>query len=286
MWSFIGVLAKLVSQWVDSSTISFFRFFIGIIFLGLLLLIKERKLTCVFQYKWIWIGAVGKAINYIFENWGVSIGRAYTQVLVSPISMTILVLISAFYFKEKITARGWIGVCICLFGVCLVSWNGMPLSLLLSSNAIITAMFVISSVGASVHTLSQKLLIDSVDSGTMNFSMFIISAGITALPLPFTAHITGSFSLWALFALIILGIISGISFYIYAKALVKISFLLAVLIANSGALFSMLWAKLIFNDPISHIALLGTVLFMAGIILLNLPKGLSVSKLFHAQIRA
>lgn len=284
-WSFVGVLVKASSLWVDSSIISFFRFFFGVIFLGIFLLIKYKRIGLWFNYKWIWIGAAGKAINYIFENLGISMGHVYAQVLVSPVYVAFSVFVAAFYFKEKIAKKGWIGVVICAGGVCLVSWNGMPLSELLSTNSVVTLLFIFSGIGAGIHFLSQKILLESVESGEMNFSMFMLSTLFTAIPLPFTAHYSDSFNPLSLVALIVLGAITGISFYIYVKALKKVPFIIAIMISNSGVILSMIWAKLFFDDPITHIAIAGTIVFLSGIILLNIPKDLSIQKLFQATIK-
>lgn len=283
MWSFVGVLVKLASHWVDSSIISFCRFFFGIVFLGGYLLIRDKKLTLDWGIKLIWLGAVAKSINYIFENLGVSMGYAYSQVLVYPASITFLVLITCFYFKEKITPAKWVAIGLCLVGMCFVTWNGKPLSLLYKTNGLVSLLFVISALGSSIHTLSQKLLIDKMESGKMNFSVFLLASMITAVPIPFSNGIKGDFAVSSLIALIALGAITGISFFIYANALKTVPFLAAVIVSNSGVLFSLIWSKILFNDPITMVAVFGTVIFFVGIIMLNIPRGLSFKKIMSLK---
>jgi drug/metabolite transporter (DMT)-like permease len=283
MWSCVGVLVKFASQWVDSSIITFCRFFFGVLFLSAFILIKDKKLSVNFSYKWIWIGAIGKCMNYIFENLGVSMGYTYSQVLVYPASISFLVLITCFYFKEKISPRSWFAIGLCLLGMCFVSWNGKPLSFILKTNGFISLIFIISAFGSSIHYLSQKILIENLESGKMNLSAFLIATVITAVPLPFKEGFTGSFSASAAVSLVALGAITGISFYIYANSLKTVPFLTAVIISNSGVLFSLIWAKLFFNDPIAFIAVIGTVIFFIGIVILNLPKGLSIKRLITLQ---
>jgi len=283
MWSFVGVLVKLASHWVDSSIISFCRFFFGIIFLGGYLIIRDKKLGLNWSVKLIWIGAIAKSVNYIFENLGVSMGYAYSQVLVYPASITFLVLITCFYFKEKITPSTWVAIGMCLVGMCFVTWNGKPLSLLYKTSGLVSLLFVISALGSSIHTLTQKLLIDKMESGKMNFSVFVLASMITAVPVPFSSGFKGDFNMYSLIALIALGAITGISFFIYANALKTVPFLAAVIVSNSGVLFSLIWAKMLFNDPITMVAVFGTVIFLIGIILLNLPKGISLKKILQLK---
>jgi len=279
MWSFVGVLVKLSSQWVDSSIISFCRFFFGILFLGVFLLFRDKRLSVDWSMKWIWIGAIGKSINYIFENIGVSMGYAYSQILVYPASIAFVVIITCFYFKEKITSRTWFAIGLCLVGMCLVSWNGKPLSLIIKTSGFISLLFIISAVGSGFHTLSQKVLIDKMESGKMNFSVFLLASIITAVPMPFSGGFTGNFSIASLFALVGLGAITGISFFIYANALKSVSFLVSVIVSNSGILLTLVWSKLLFNDPITYVAVIGAVIFFVGMIILNLPKGLTLRRL-------
>lgn len=272
MWSFVGILVKIASQITDSFTISFFRFFFGVVFLCLFILIRNKKIKLHWASKWIWFGALGKCCNYIFENLGISLGHAYGNILVMPIQALFLVVVSAIFFKEKIITRSWIAVALCIIGVFLVSWNGLPLSLLFSSNALITLLFVISAIGAGIHLLSQKILIETMESADMNLAVFFLSTLITATPLPFTFHYKGTFLLSSCIALIVLGLITGMSFYLYANALKKVPFLAAVILSNSSILFTLLWTWLFFREPITQYVITGAILFLIGVILLNLPK--------------
>jgi len=278
MWSLVGVLVKAASSMVDSSIITLSRFLFGVLFLGAFLLIKDKKIKVVLKSPWIWIGALGKCCNYIFENLGISIGFAYGNIIVMPLQSLILLVISTLFFKEKLTAKHWFAAGLCFIGVFFVSWNGLPLSVLLDTNMLVFVLFAFSSIGASFHFLSQKVLIKNTDSGTMNFSMFLISTLITALPVPFTGSVKGEFSTVALLALIGLGFITGISFYLYANSLKKVPFIVAVIVGNSSSLFTLIWARLFFNEPITPYIIFGSILFVVGIIFINIPAGKIVRK--------
>lgn len=272
MWSFVGILVKIATQMTDSFTITFFRFFFGVVFLCLFMFIRGKKIKLHWMSKWIWFGALGKCCNYIFENLGISLGHAYGNILVMPIQAIFLVLVSALFFKEKIIARSWIAAVLCIIGIFLVSWNGIPLALLFSSNALITLLFVFSAIGAGIHLLSQKILIETMESADMNLSVFFLSSLMTVAPLPITFRYHGTFLLSSCLALIILGLITGISFYLYANALKKVPFLAAIILSNSSILFTLLWTWLFLREPITQYVVIGATLFIIGVILLNLPK--------------
>ncbi len=65
-WSFVGILVKTASMMLDSMTITFMRFALGVVFLGGFLWIKRHPIKIRFDMKWIWLGAAGKCCNYFF----------------------------------------------------------------------------------------------------------------------------------------------------------------------------------------------------------------------------
>lgn len=271
-WSFVGILVKTASHMVDSTTVTFARFFIGVLFLGLFLLVKHGSIRLRFDLRWIWIGAIGKCCNYLFENLALTIGYSYGNILVGPIQTTFLLLVTAFVFKERVSSRGWIAAALCICGVLLISWNGQSLASLAGGGMWITLLFVIAGIGASFHVLSQKLLAKDMDAGSMNFSVFLWASVITAVPVPFQFHMTGDAALWPILSLVALGLITGLSFYWFSQALQLVSFPVAVIVSNSGVLFSILWSHLFFHDPITRYIIGGVLLFTVGLLLLNLPS--------------
>ncbi|HYE10203.1 MAG TPA: DMT family transporter [Patescibacteria group bacterium] len=271
MWSFVGILVKTAAIMVNSSVISVARFLFGVIFLGGLLLFRDGKIKLHGYSKWIWIGAIGKSLNYIFENIAISLGFSYGNILVMPLQAIFLVGVSALYFKETIKSKHWVAIGLCIIGVFLVSWNGLPLDILFQSNSITTLLFTLAAIGCGFHALSQKMLIQTMDSASMNFSVFFWSILLTSIPLSPTFQWTGIINGWSVFSLIVLGFITGISFYIYANALKHMSFVVASILSNSSALFTLLWSRLFYKEQITHYIVWGTVLFLAGVTILNIP---------------
>ncbi|MDF2961620.1 MAG: EamA-like transporter [Paenibacillus sp.] len=270
-WSFVGILVKTASLMVDSTTITFARFSLGILFLGILLYWRDKKLRIHMNHKWIWIGALGKSCNYLFENIALTMGYSYGNILIGPIQTVILLLLSAFYFKEHVSKRGWVAAALCICGVLVISWNGLPLGQMVSSSGVTTLLFVIASIGTAFHILSQKVLIQSMDSENMNFSVFFWCSLFMLLPLPVQAHATGAFSWWSAGALVLLGLITGLSFNWYAKAMKRVSFAVLIIVGNSSVLFSILWSYLFFHEPVTMYIIGGAALFIGGLLLLNWP---------------
>ncbi|MFC4098043.1 DMT family transporter [Paenibacillus xanthanilyticus] len=269
-WSFVGILVKLASSVADSWLITFARFFLGVVFLGVYLLLRDRKLSLRAALPWIWIGAIGKSLNYLFENIAIAIGYAYADILVQPAQTITLLLAARFMLGERITPRGWIASALCVTGVLIVGWNGMPIGLLLGGGALTTLLFTLAGIGAAVHILSQRVLVRTMDAGNLNFSVFLWSAALCALPLPFQSEgITGEWTAAAWIALLLLGVITGLSFLWFAEAMKKVPFAIVAIVGNCSVLFTILWAYLFFREPITWIVILGTIVFVAGFLLLN-----------------
>jgi drug/metabolite transporter (DMT)-like permease len=273
MWSFVGILVKTSSTMVNSSIISFLRFFIGIIFLGAFVYYRDKKIIFHWRNKWIWIGAIGKCGNYIFENIGLSIGTSYGNIIAVPFQAVITLLISVYYFKEKVSRKHWVGIILCIFGTSLVSWNGVSLKEFMAGNALIIFLFILSAIGIVMHVLSQKVLIKTMDSGVMNLSVFTLSTLITAVPGGIKGERLGQLSPGPVMALIILGFITGVSFFLYANALRKVPLMVAVIISNSSMLLSILWGRIFFKENITAYIIIGGAIFITGVILINLPPG-------------
>jgi drug/metabolite transporter (DMT)-like permease len=277
-WSFVGILVKSASTMLDSGTITFLRFGIGIVFLGIYIWLKDRSFKLRFNMKWIWIGAIGKCCNYFFENIALSIGYSYGNILVSPIQTIFLLLVALFFLKEKISARGWGAALLCIVGIGLISWNGMTVSQFFQGGSWTTLLFTLSALGAAFHVLSQKMLIHEMDAGNMNFSIFLVCSILMALPLPLQLEVTGSFHIWGIFALLLLGLITGLSFYWFSQALKTVSFSVAIIVSNCGVLFTVLWSYLFYRDPITIYIIAGVIVCMAGLLILNLPVRSAIRK--------
>ncbi|WP_371373414.1 DMT family transporter [Sporomusa aerivorans] len=269
MWSFVGVLVKYASLMVDSNTITFCRFFFGVVFLGILIKTNQQDFKLGWHNKWVWIGAISKCINYIFENIAIAIGFAYGNIINLPIQTVFLAIMSVFYFGENITFRKIIAIALCIVGVILVSWKG-SFAALISAN-LTTVLFIISGIGAGVHILSQKKLIGQMDSANMNFSTFLLCTVITGAPVTQTFHTNGEFSMTGLFSLVALGLITGISFYISSKVLAKLPLLTIAIVTNLSVIFSLLWSWVFFNEPITGYIISGAVTFIIGIVFLSMP---------------
>lgn len=271
-WSLVGVLVKTASFQFDPYTITFARFAVGVLALAALLFAMRGRLRPAAFHRWIWIGAIGKSANYLFENIGVSIGYSYGNIMVPPTQTIVLLFVGIVLFKERLTVKSAVSAGLVLLGVALITINGRPIGELFGTQGWINVLFVLAGVGAAFHFVSQKMLLDSMSDVSMNYSVFFWASLMTALPLPFAAEWEPTFVPGAWAAAIGLGLITGLSFYLSSKALRTVTFSVAVVVSNLSVLFTVLWAAIFFRDPITPYIVAGAVVVVAGMTLLNWPS--------------
>lgn len=275
LWSFVGVMVKSASTMFSSSIITFGRFLFGFIFLGLFMKATGRKTFILWKDKWIWIGVFGKSLNYILENIAINIGYAYSNIIIWPVQSVFLLIVAFILFKEKITSIKVVASLFCLAGVFLVSWKGMSLTELFDGNLLSSILLIFSAIGAGIHVTSLKALVNSADSGNINYSVFLLSSMITFIPVPFTFHTAESSNLLAILSLIGLGVVTGVSFYLNTEALKRISFLAAGIISNTSVLFTLLWSRLFLNESMNSYVISGVIILLIGMILISIQKPVS-----------
>lgn len=271
MWSFVGILVKTAATMVGSSVITFSRFFFGALFLGILLLARDGKLTVIWRNPWIWVAVGGKSLNYLAENIAIRMGAVSGNAVVGPMQAVFVAMAAVLFFKEKMTPTKLLAVLLCMGGSAMISLKGQPVARFFENGLVPTALFALSAIGAAIHVITQKKLIETMDSADMNYSVFLLCTLVTVVPVPFDPGFSGHVTFMAVFALVALGFITGISFFLYAKALKKVSLLAATLIGNSSVLFILLWAALFFGENINASMIAGAVIMAAGLVLINLP---------------
>ena len=272
IFSFGGLMIKSVGTMFSPFLTSCLRFTIGIAMLFLIQRIRTGRLRLTLTDRVILIGGVCKALHYLAENFGVMRGFSYGGVLVWPVQTVVVFLVSTLVYKERTGLRTLAGTILCVAGVITISWNGASLSVFLGSSGIIMAAFVLAGIGAAGFSISQKARIREMDIVEMNESMFIFGWLTTLLVLiPTAPHATGAVNISGTISMLLLGIITCVGFLLQAAGIRTVPLLIATIIQSSSTVLTILWGVLIYHDPISRYVVLGTVFFMTGIVLVNLP---------------
>ena len=274
IFSFGGLLIKESTAMVSPMMLSFLRFFIGLFLLLIILKGKDGKVKLTFGGLYIILGGILKAVHYLGENYGVMKGVSYGGIIVWPVQTLVVLLISLTSFHEKISLNTLLGTLLCVLGIGLVTWNGIPLETFLGSEAKILLAFVLAGIGAAGFSFAQKRLVKTMDPAEMNASMFFYGMLTTVLVLLLTGKpTTGPATLSGTVSICILGIITCVGFLLQAYAIRTVPLLIATIIQSSTVILTIVWGVLFRGDALTSYVIAGTALFLAGILLINLRGG-------------
>lgn len=276
LFSFGGTCAKIIAPYYSSEYISFFRFAIGVLFLLLLKLVTRHRIAPDFREAlkknafWLILGGAGKAGSYLCENYALTHGISYMNILTQPSQLLFITLVSVLILREKLSRRKAFFIVPVVVGVLLVSWNGRPLQEYLSGNFLLTGLYVLSGIGAGTFMFAQKKLDGSMHIIDSNLTMFTVSALITLIPTigpTLNGAVAGVVpSAGCIAALLFFGFITGIGFYLNAKAIPLVPLYLVSVLQCTMVLFSIIWGVLFFHEPVTAYIIIGSVMFVAGII--------------------
>ena len=279
MFSFGGTCAKLISPYFPPEYITFFRFFVGVFFLLILKLIKGQKFRADFKAVfwllagWLIFGAAAKWLAYLLENYGFAHGPSYGNIVTQPAQAVFITLSSVFLFHEKLSFKKIFCIAMCIAGVLCISWNGRPLDEFFQKNILLTLIFVVSGMFAGCHVLAQKMVAGRMDIIDSNLTMFSMSAVLSFLPLvPKTAGgaISGIHPGCAcILAILGFGFITGIGFYLNAKAIPLVPLYMVPILQSTMVIFAIVWGALFFHEKITGYIVGGTIVFLAGLISLQ-----------------
>ncbi len=273
IFSFGGLMIKSVGTMFSPYLTSCLRFTIGITILLIIQRVRTGKIHLTLMDKIVIFGGIFKALHYLAENFGVMRGFSYGGVLVWPVQTVVVFLFSRFIYKEKVSLRTLLGTILCISGVISISWNGASLDVFLGSSLTTMLAFVLAGIGAAGFSLSQKARIQKMDIVEMNESMFIFGWMTTLLVLiPTTPHTTGAVNLPGIICMLLLGTITCVGFLLQAAAIKTVPLLIATIIQSSSTILTILWGVLFYHDPISKYVIAGTIFFLIGIVLVNLPS--------------
>ena len=273
IFSFGGILIKTAARCFSPFMVSFLRFALGVLFLLALQIIRGRRPRLVLLNRVIVFGGIAKTLHYLGENYGVTHGFSYGNVVIWPVQTVVILLISVLFLRERVTKRAVAGAFLCVTGIGLLTWNGAPHDAFFGAQGALLLAFVIAGIGASLFSVAQKKLLDRMDTVDLNTSMFVIGGLCAAGVLPLTdAPVTG-LQIPAAVAMLILGAITGAGFLLQAEGLKTVPIFTATLVQSSTVILSLTWAALLYHERITGWIVAGTALFLIGILIVNLkPK--------------
>lgn len=217
IWGSLGVLGKILFSFgLSSSTVAFYRLFLGFIFLAIILIISNPSLFKI-DFKGLCLTAILGFICQFCFNWSyfksidlVGISTAVVLLYTAPLFTTILSII---FYKEKLTKNKQIALLLCLIGCFLTVTNGNFKSLNFNFAGILAGL------SAGICYGSMPIISKSIMTKYHNFTILLYSFGFGSLFLSFfskpyeiISHISSPY-LWM--ALIALGLFNAVLSYVF-----------------------------------------------------------------------
>lgn len=219
LWGFLAIALKIALQFIDATTIVWFRFTMAFLVLFLVFLFKKPSNLRIFKKPPLLLifGGLCIGLNYLFFMQGLArIGSTATQVVIQT-GPIVLAIAGIFIFKEKVNRKQIIGFIIAAVGLLVFYMNNLSDIVNHADNFKTGFVWILSSASAWVlYAIFQKILVKKYQPQTLNVVLYLIPA-LMFLPFAdFSALIDLSFWQWIL--MIFLGLNTLIAYGCLAEA--------------------------------------------------------------------
>ena len=279
LWGSVGVfLRKMTAFGMDNSTVMFARMSFGIVimFVGFLVvdksLLKLRKKDLAI----ILLGAIGGnlGLSYLYNEAMNRLTLSFAAVLLSTFPIFVI-FFAAILFKEKVTGRKVICMCVAIVGCVLVS-GFLEGSSAVSWTAVGVAAGIASSFCYALYSITSKVILQrGYHSLTITF-YFMLLVGLVMMP--FTEfHVLGEFIKAApagktIFLLSHSALCAVVPYVIYTMSFKYMDAGKVAILAAIEPAAAMVFGAVFFNEIPTVLMVGGMFLTIAALSVLCLPE--------------
>lgn len=280
-----AVLVKLAYRdtSVDAVTLLALRMLFSLpFFLGSAFLFSSRQNNVRFTGRqWMVvaiIGCLGYYISSLLDFLGLQFISAGIERLVLFIYPTLVLMMSALMFKQKISSTQWIAVGITYAGLLLAFFNEANLQTDSNPNFYKGALLIFACAFTyGAYIVGSGRLIPAIGAAKFNsYAMTFAAAGV--LIHFFVTSDTSLFRLPAsiyLYSLLMALLSTVIPSYLVAEGIKRIGSNNTAIVGSVGPVSTIIQAYFLLGEPLSFIQGMGTVLILVGVLTISLNKGAS-----------
>ena len=282
IWGTGPVVARFlvgVSGEIMPTDLALVRWIIAFVFLFVLLSrnqrLNETKLT--FKSDWLRFLAIGAtiAIFGLLFLFGVSLSFAVNAALLTNLHPIFIVILAHIFLNEKTGVKQLLGISAAVIGMLVVVTNGDLSSLVLSEQFVGDLLLILSALAWSIQSLLARKYVKKyggLQTMTLSAPFTIIVLIPFALILGnmqtlFTVSLIG----WLLILHFSLGI-SGIGYVLWFLILRRIETAKASVSILIVPIYTIIFANIFLNEPITLMVVVGTVFVLTGIYLVQRIK--------------
>ena len=162
-WGILPIALKLALQGMDPATITWYRFTVAALLLGIILAVTGSLPNLKSLSRSIWLllllAIIGLAGNYVLYLTALSYTTPSVAQIVIQLAPVLLLLGGLIVFREKFSTRQWAGFTLLMVGLALFFNRRLPEALSLSTDTGFgVALLVLAAIVWAVYGLTQKQL--------------------------------------------------------------------------------------------------------------------------------
>lgn len=279
MWGLSYLSIKLVVEEINPVLSAFYRFVVASIILYIFLKIKfpNEKIIKEDRVRIALSGLFGVALYFYFENYAVLFTSA-SNVAVLISSIPVFTLISQrIVFKEKISPAKLLGASFSAVGIFIIILSKERVTLF-SSGTLGDFMALMAALCWVAYTTITSKFKGSYKSITITtyqtlWGCLFLSPAIFFFPITIP-------STKALVNLLYLSVFcSCVGYAIYVYSLEKLGATVITTYINLQPIISLISARVLLNEKITTLQLLGSIVIISGVFLVSLSEKISFNKM-------
>ena len=271
LWSVTPVLVKIALGFVDPFTLAFLRIAQGLVVVLVVFKLRKGRLRSLFRYnKWLLIGGIGVAINYLLFILSLNYTTAGAGGLIVQIQFVALAVLAWIIIKEPFHLLKLGGMISVVIGVTLLFIQRYDLSEIVKSEYILgNCLMIAAGIAWGVFALSNKALAHKKRGDEILIPVFTIATIITLSISAFGFEARAPITIGGLAAIAMLGIgVTGVGFLLLSKSLSLLNASLVGAITSLAPLFNILISHFALDEPLSAFLLVSAGMIILGVLLI------------------
>ena len=269
LWSITYVLIKIALRVIDPYTLAFLRLAQGLIFLTAMYKIRGGKWRDLLRKeKWLLIGGLGNAVNYIFLVLALEYTTASAGGLVVQFQFVTLAFLSALILREWFSIVKTAGILTIVCGVVLAFSTQGALEDVLSTKYVLgNTLMLLSAFGWGTYALANKALSSRMDSLAILIPILTIGAVAAGISSCIRFELKSLPSATDILVIVILGVFcTGVTNALLAEGLKRLSASVAGAMTGAAPLFNMLLAHWVLGETLTPLMFISAALIILGVL--------------------
>ena len=234
----------------------------------------QHSQPLTFRDKWalIILGLIGYYLASLLDFLGLQYISAGLERMILFLYPTMVVLISALFFRQKVGRTAWLALLISYAGIALVYWHDMRIlqhdvltgALLVFGSALAYAIYLVGAgqnvvrIGATRFT-AYVMIVACVAC----LVQFAVTHPLTDLKLPVKIYVLAA--AMALFSTVLPA-------FLLAAAMHRIGSMRTSLIGSVGPVSTICLAYVFLGEPLSAVQVAGSILVLTGVLMISLKQ--------------